>query len=91
MKTTVLFFLVLLIANIAVAQRPAADKIETSKGPLSIQPLNHATLALTWQGKTIYTDPNGGATGEADKLATTMNVRLYKWGAFYGALNKRRR
>jgi L-ascorbate metabolism protein UlaG (beta-lactamase superfamily) len=43
------------------AQRPAADKIETSKGPLTIQPLNHATLALTWQGKTVYVDPNGGA------------------------------
>ncbi|WP_353723262.1 MBL fold metallo-hydrolase [Dyadobacter sp. 676] len=29
----------------------------TSKGPLKIQPLNHATLALTWNGKTIYADP----------------------------------
>jgi L-ascorbate metabolism protein UlaG (beta-lactamase superfamily) len=53
----VLFFML----NVAVAQRPTADKIETSKGPLEIQPLNHATLALTWQGKTIYADPNGGA------------------------------
>jgi L-ascorbate metabolism protein UlaG (beta-lactamase superfamily) len=50
-----------LISIGAVAQRPAADKIETSKGPLTIQPLNHATMALTWDGKTIYTDPNGGA------------------------------
>jgi L-ascorbate metabolism protein UlaG (beta-lactamase superfamily) len=61
MKTRSLFFLIILISSVAVAQRPAADKIETSKGPLTIQPLNHATLALTWQGKTIYTDPNGGA------------------------------
>lgn len=43
------------------AQRPAPDVIETSSGPLSIQPLNHATLAITWKGKTIYFDPNGGA------------------------------
>jgi L-ascorbate metabolism protein UlaG (beta-lactamase superfamily) len=52
----------LLIASFtATAQRPAADKFETTKGPLEIQPLNHATLALTWQGKTIYNDPQGGA------------------------------
>jgi L-ascorbate metabolism protein UlaG (beta-lactamase superfamily) len=61
MKTSALAFLIILTSGVALAQRPAADKIETSKGPLSIQPLNHATLALTWQGKTIYTDPNGGA------------------------------
>ena len=51
----------LLILGVVFAQRPVPDKIETSKGPLTIQPLNHATMALTWQGKTIYTDPNGGA------------------------------
>ena len=50
-----------MMSVVAAAQRPAADKIETSKGPLTIQPLNHATMALTWDGKTIYTDPNGGA------------------------------
>ncbi|MDQ2656410.1 MAG: MBL fold metallo-hydrolase [Bacteroidota bacterium] len=55
---SVLAFLTVIIA---AAQKPAADKIETSKGPLTIQPLNHATLALTWQGKTIYVDPFGGA------------------------------
>ncbi|MEO5603771.1 MAG: MBL fold metallo-hydrolase [Cyclobacteriaceae bacterium] len=61
MKTNALLLLVILISCVAFAQRPASDKIETSKGPLTIQPLNHATLALTWQGKTLYTDPNGGA------------------------------
>jgi L-ascorbate metabolism protein UlaG (beta-lactamase superfamily) len=61
MKTAVISLLTLLTLSVAVAQRPAPDKIETSKGPLTIQPLNHATLAFTWQGKTIYVDPNGGA------------------------------
>lgn len=61
MKTASIVCLMLLTFTIAVAQRPMADKIETSKGPLTIQPLNHATMALTWQGKTVYTDPNGGA------------------------------
>lgn len=49
------------MCGVAFCQRPAPDKIETSEGPLLIQPLNHATMALTWQDKTIYTDPNGGA------------------------------
>lgn len=59
MKTVI--SVLLLLAFNALAQRPAADKIETSKGPLTLQPLNHATLALTWQGKTIYVDPTGGS------------------------------
>src|SRR5688500_7931607 len=61
MKTASIFCFMLLSFTIGLAQRPTADKIETSKGPLTIQPLNHATMALTWQGKTVYTDPNGGA------------------------------
>ena len=61
MKTASIFCLMLLSFTTGLAQRPTADKIETSKGPLTIQPLNHATMALTWQGKTVYTDPNGGA------------------------------
>lgn len=61
MKATAISFLIMFISVVGLAQRPAADRIETSKGPLTIQPLNHATLALTWQGKTIYADPNGGA------------------------------
>ena len=61
MKTLRVLPLMLLMVTLAVAQRPAPDRIETSKGPLTIQPLNHATMALSWQGKTIYADPNGGA------------------------------
>jgi L-ascorbate metabolism protein UlaG (beta-lactamase superfamily) len=61
MKTAAISALMFISIAVAVAQRPAPDMIETSKGTLTIQPLNHATLALTWQGKTIYTDPNGGA------------------------------
>jgi len=39
------------------AQRPAPDKIETSSGPMMIQPVNHGSLVLTWNNKTIYIDP----------------------------------
>lgn len=56
MKTT-FTFLLLLAATLCFAQLPKPDEIPTSKGPLKIQPLNHATLALTWNGKTIYADP----------------------------------
>lgn len=60
MKTK-LTFLLLLTFPALWAQLPAADDIQTSKGPLKIQPLNHATLAMTWNGKTIYADPYEGA------------------------------
>lgn len=56
MKTT-FTFLLLFAVTLCWAQLPKPDEIPTSKGPLKIQPLNHATLALTWNGKTIYADP----------------------------------
>jgi L-ascorbate metabolism protein UlaG (beta-lactamase superfamily) len=49
------------VSFMAVAQRSEPDRIETSKGALIIQPLLHATMALTWDNKTIYIDPYGGA------------------------------
>ena len=52
--------LFLMISAPLWAQLPAADDLQTSKGPLKIQPLNHATMTLTWAGKTIYVDPYGG-------------------------------
>jgi L-ascorbate metabolism protein UlaG (beta-lactamase superfamily) len=36
------------------------DVVPTSKGPLSIKPLNHATFVMAWNGKAIYVDPVGG-------------------------------
>ena len=60
MKTTLTLFFFLLLVTV-MAQKPAADVIETSKGSLKIQPISHATLAFTWGGKTIYADPFGGA------------------------------
>lgn len=60
MKIRFTLFL-LLLCSASWAQLPAADEIKTSKGPLKIQPLNHATLAMTWNGKTIYADPYEGA------------------------------
>jgi len=55
------FILLLMISTVALAQRSAPDQFETKKGALSIQPILHGTVALEWDGKTIYVDPYGGA------------------------------
>lgn len=46
------------IANL-LAQAPTIDRIETSRGELSICPIRHATFALMWGGRTILVDPVG--------------------------------
>jgi L-ascorbate metabolism protein UlaG (beta-lactamase superfamily) len=63
MKTTLLF-LCLLVALVSDAQtqRSAPDVVETKKGPLTIQPIFHGTVVFTWDSKTIYVDPHGGAS-----------------------------
>jgi L-ascorbate metabolism protein UlaG (beta-lactamase superfamily) len=50
----------LLITN-AKAQLSSPDVLQTKLGPLSIQPVQHASLVLTVNGKVIYADPSGGA------------------------------
>lgn len=42
-------------------QRDTPDQVQTDKGNLSIQPIQHGTLVLHWDNKTIYVDPTGGA------------------------------
>jgi L-ascorbate metabolism protein UlaG (beta-lactamase superfamily) len=37
------------------------NSVQTSVGPLIIQPIQHATLVLSANGKNIYVDPEGGA------------------------------
>ncbi|PKV62651.1 MBL fold metallo-hydrolase [Pontibacter ramchanderi] len=59
------FFLMLagllLLFTAQAQQKNNTDRIETAKGPITIQPVLHGTVALTWGGKTIYVDPYGGA------------------------------
>jgi len=45
----------------AGAAELTGDTVDTSAGPLVIHPINHATMALSWNGETIYVDPIGGA------------------------------
>jgi L-ascorbate metabolism protein UlaG (beta-lactamase superfamily) len=47
------------LATAAPAEQPPRDVLPTASGDLSIVPINHATLALVWSGKTIIVDPVG--------------------------------
>lgn len=69
MKRSMLLFSFSMIFFTVLAQRATPDKIETSAGPLTIQPILHGCLVLTWNGKTIYVDPYGGAKA-FDGIAT---------------------
>jgi len=39
----------------------AAEEFKSSKGKVVITPINHATMVVEWDGKTIYVDPVGMA------------------------------
>lgn len=66
------FSFALLHAN--AQQRDTPDQVKTEKGNLSIQPIQHGTLVLNWDNKTIYVDPIGGA--EAFKGITKPDMIL---------------
>lgn len=53
--------LLLPAALAAQNKAPAFDTVASQSGDIKIYPINHATLALVWQGKTVYVDPVGGA------------------------------
>ncbi|MCB2377963.1 MBL fold metallo-hydrolase [Hymenobacter sp. BT635] len=49
--------------------RVAADQITTKKGPITVQPITHGSVVFSWNGKTIYVDPYGGAEAYAGLAA----------------------
>ncbi|NVO31010.1 MBL fold metallo-hydrolase [Hymenobacter lapidiphilus] len=53
----------------AAAPLAAADQIATKKGPITVQPITHGSVVFTWNGKTIYVDPYGGAEAYAGLAA----------------------
>ncbi|AYA37040.1 MBL fold metallo-hydrolase [Hymenobacter oligotrophus] len=59
-------------AQPAAPARPAPDQIPTKKGPLAVQPITHGSVVLTWNGKTIYVDPYGGADAYAGLAAPNV-------------------
>ena len=65
MRYFLLAFLSSFILGAATAQRDSPDQVQTNNGTLTIQPIVHASLVLTWGGQTIYVDPTGGARNYA--------------------------
>jgi len=49
-----------------IAQHPQPDKMNTSKGPLEIQPVTHASLIFTYNKMKIFMDPYSGAEAYKD-------------------------
>ncbi len=61
MKLNLLLVTVLLIFNCTVlAQKSDIDNIKTKNGSITIQPILHSSLVLSYNNKTIYVDPYGG-------------------------------
>ncbi len=56
-----LFFLSAFIMMIANAQLAQPDHEKVNGGELTIQPVQHASLVLTYNSKIFYVDPAGGA------------------------------
>lgn len=56
MKTLLIFVFALLSTNLF-----SQDIIKTTEGNIKIHPIIHGTLALEYEGLTIYVDPYGGA------------------------------
>jgi len=61
MRLPLLTFLLAAFAGHSNAQLATPDVLTTKLGPLSIQPIQHASLILTVNNKVIYVDPAGGA------------------------------
>jgi L-ascorbate metabolism protein UlaG (beta-lactamase superfamily) len=58
MKLLTAILILLSVTLFSFAQKVTPDIIPTKTGPLSIQPIQHASLILTINGLTIYADPN---------------------------------
>lgn len=53
-------FLSMFAAIAGFSQRAPLQTFQTNSGALQIQPVSHATFAITFNGKTFYIDPTGG-------------------------------
>jgi len=51
--------------NAAIAQRPKPDLIKSDSGIVTLQPVFHGSLVISWNNKTIYIDPHGTAANFA--------------------------
>lgn len=59
MRYRMLFFVFCLFSVNAFSQRSTADIIPTGMGPLTVQPVTHASLVFSLKNLVIYADPSG--------------------------------
>jgi L-ascorbate metabolism protein UlaG (beta-lactamase superfamily) len=59
-KAFLIIFL-LLFSNFSWSQKPIIDSHKTQNGVIKIQPILHSSFIVTYNNKTIYIDPYGGA------------------------------
>ena len=75
-------FLISLVFTFAIfsanAQLSAPDVEYTKLGPLTIQPVQHASLILTVHGLTIYADPSGAENFATETAGHHIDNR-YPW------------
>ncbi|MCB0485064.1 MAG: MBL fold metallo-hydrolase [Flavobacteriaceae bacterium] len=55
----VLFILLSIIYTFSYGQLAKSDTIQSSNGPIIIQPIQHASLILEWNDQVLYVDPSG--------------------------------
>ncbi|HET7000067.1 MAG TPA: MBL fold metallo-hydrolase [Puia sp.] len=67
MKSFLISLLFVFALSSSEAQLSASDVVYTKLGPLTIQPVQHASLILTVHGLTIYVDPSGADNYKGQK------------------------
>jgi L-ascorbate metabolism protein UlaG (beta-lactamase superfamily) len=72
--TIAMLSLIVFSAPLASGQRSAPDELKTKNGSVSIQPINHGSLMLEWNGKVIFVDPFGGGKAFAGLPSPDMIV-----------------
>lgn len=60
MKLKLLFAALLLSTALTAQNRASSDQIKTKDGDITIQPITHGSVVLTWKNQVIYVDPYGG-------------------------------
>ena len=67
------------------AQLSAPDIVYTKLGPLTVQPVQHASLILTVHGLTIYVDPSGTDNYKGQKFYTFLSFEYKNRSGNYSA------
>ena len=63
MKYKLILTLLLSAFLLQIDAQNTTDIIKTNEGDITIHPITHGTLVITFNNKTIYVDPYGGAEG----------------------------